>query len=164
MGLSWSRRSFLLASAGTAVGLSGCSAFDTNAGESEPFRLGSIEIRNFDTAHHRVHLFVERDAEVVYWNDSLVDGKQGNTAGGEVIAPESLVRTEGDYVIRVRLDKQTEVATFDAMAEDLTGCHVVQIRIRRYGSVEFSSSKGAYECDPEYTAPNDSLEVSSDGQ
>lgn len=156
MGFLWSRRRVLLASAGTAVGLSGCSELATDTGESKPFQLGSIEIRNHDTATYRVHLFVERDSEVVYWNDSLVDGKQGNTLGGEIIAPEALVRTEGEYVIRVRLGKQTNIATFDSSMKNLTGCHVVMIRIESDGSVGFAVSGDAYECDPEYTAPNDS--------
>lgn len=143
------RRRFLFSSVGTAVALSGCSSLGSNENTSEPFALGSIGIRNLSPTSHRVHIFVERDSEVVYWNEISVHGKQDNTAGGEVIAPESLVRSEGDYVIHARLDEQTRPETFDSSVEDLTGCHVVIIRIENDGAVGFFTSKDAYECEPD---------------
>lgn len=143
------RRRFLLSSVGAAAALSGCSSLGSSENTAKPFRLGSIEIRNLSPTSHRVHIFVERDSDVIYWNEISVHGKQDNTAGGEVIAPDSLVRSEGDCVIHARLDEQMDPETFDSSVEDLTGCHVVLIRIESDGEVVFATSKDAYECSPD---------------
>ena len=103
---------------GALVGLnslSGCSQL--SLGES-PSKLGRIQVENRDDSPHTVHLLVERDGDIVYWQSFALEATTENDRGQTVRDIRTVSRSEwgdtrGDYTVRARLDDETDMTTDD---------------------------------------------------
>lgn len=83
--------------------------------DSSP-KLGRIQIENRDDAPHTVHLLVERDNELVYWQSFALRSTSENEQGQTVRDIRTVSRSEwgdesGDYHVRARLDQDNSVTS-----------------------------------------------------
>lgn len=117
------RRRVLNTAAVVGLGaLVGCS--QVSAMLDSPPKLGRIRIENRDDAPHTVHLLVERDGEVVYWQsfdlEATYENDQGQTVRDIEIVPQSeWGDVRGDYHVRARLDDATSAVGKAADPVDL---------------------------------------------
>ena len=109
------RRELLTAGMVAGVGsLAGCSGA-LSLSDSPP-KLGRVRVENRDDAPHTVHLLVERDGELVYWQSFDLEATSENEQGQKVRDIRTVPRSEwgdtpGDYYVQARLDHETEVTT-----------------------------------------------------
>ena len=129
------RQRLLLASAAGACALAGCSVLDASPDE-EPARLGAIVLHNRHELEHTVHLTVERDDELVYWQDHTLASapEEGNARMIERFRCE-----RGEFRIRGRLDDRSEWRTVETIPGDTEG---VFFMIHEDESFGFGSDSG----------------------
>lgn len=102
------RREFLGGGAVVGLGsLAGCSRMSSLT--SSPPKLGRIQVENRDDAPHTVHLLVERDGDIVYWQSFDLEATEENDQGQTVRDIRTIPRskwgdTRGDYHVRARLN------------------------------------------------------------
>ena len=109
------RRELLTAGMAVGVGsLAGCS--EALSLSDSPPKLGRVSVENRDDTPHTVHLLVERDGDLVYWQSFDLEATSENEQGQKVRDIRTVPRSEwgdtrGDYRVRARLDHETEATT-----------------------------------------------------
>lgn len=129
------RRRLLATCTGALTTLAGCSVLDASPDE-EPARLGAIVLHNRHDVEHTVHLTVEHDDELVYWQDhTLVSASTGSNT--RMI--ERFRCDQGAFRVRGRLDGRSEWRTVETVPGDTKG---VFFTIHEDGAFGFGRDSG----------------------
>lgn len=115
--------------------LAGCTGVvtDTELEADSPIRVEEIYLNNEDSADHAVHVVIQRNETVAYWDTIELNGTDGTENGtrisyGETIESETFGASPGRYAVLVRLDGQTSGKRFD-VNELAEGCSTVSLQI-----------------------------------
>lgn len=95
-----SRRAVLTSGAVFGLGsLGGCSQIASLT--SSPPKLGRILVENRDVATHTVHLLVERDGDIVYWQSFDLEATEENDQGQTVRDIERFHEASGATLVAI---------------------------------------------------------------
>lgn len=125
------------------VGLAGCAGVlpATDEGSGSQLRVEEVYVNNEDAEAHAVHVAIQRNETVAYWDTVRLNGTSGSENGtlvthGEIIDSDAFGDAPGRYVVLVRLDNRTTGERLDV--NEVAGeCDAVavQVEIRDGGKI-----------------------------
>ena len=139
--LHFGRRNFLQSvSTGTVAFFAGCSSLNrTETTETEDLpSLQRVTVKNHDATRRTVDIIIERDDEIVYWNDFEIQAsnQSKNITYGPEIAPPTFESISAKWVVSSRLSNKTTGETFDLTEIGSSGCYDVMVQIKE-DTIEF---------------------------